>query len=128
MRTSAKDFEKFKRYCAEWAALFGLSDWNIDYAHKNKNIDGNEYYAVCQAGHGKRHAWIFLSTEWRGVDITEQKLKTVALHEIIHVLIAALEDAAFERFVSREEFESAREEVTVRLENVIFKLAADRVK
>lgn len=126
MKTSKRDFESFQRYCHLWADRFGLLDWQIRYEHRSHNRDGRKFFATTDAHPHSRLAVVALSVSWPGLTVTAERLDSTALHEILHIVLAEMEEVAWERFVSEAEYNAAREISIVRLENAIFRMRVKR--
>ena len=127
MKTSARDFEKFKIYCRKWADLFGLKDYHFTFRH----VKGDRAaYGGCLIDFKRRTARISLYVDWgKGVEVTEEELDRTALHEILHVVLDHLTALAEVRYVVAGDIEMAQEAAIVRLENGIYPLVRSaRVK
>jgi hypothetical protein len=87
------DFIFFKNCCEYWINRFGLKDWNFIFTFKKTNDD---YFAVTTPDAISRTSNINLETAWEDIcldDLSgdlERTLKHVALHEVIHNLVAPL--------------------------------------
>lgn len=49
MKTTAEDFEEFKRACLYWQEFFGLFDWRINFEWTRLNGNNGEYYFDLEA-------------------------------------------------------------------------------
>lgn len=119
MKTTAKDFEKFKRYCAEWIEVFGLRDYRFCFFHPG----GESGYGRCRANSLSRSARISLCKDWgKDIEVTDDELRRTALHEVLHVVFNQFVELSRERWVQEEEVLTAEEVAVTRLENAIFAL------
>ena len=117
MKTTTKHFDLFRKEVYRWIDEFGLGDWRIDCYHEH-NMDGARASCVfrCQ----EMAADIYLEREWEGDKITTYKVKTSALHEVSHILLAKLYELAHNRFtVTEDQISEATEGIIRRLERAL---------
>jgi len=117
MKTTAKDFEKFKGYCRGWIEFLGMKDYLFTYHHKSIA----KHAASVRANSLARSAAVTLMKDW-GVDavVTDEELNRTALHEVLHVLLNHLVELGLARFGNRDEIDAVEEAAVVRLENAVF--------
>lgn len=89
MITSADDLKVFIDYCKKYLDLFNLSDWKVDYSHKNEK----NAYASCDMDVDTRLATINLSINLGTLLIEPGQtvndiLNEFAFHEVCHILLA----------------------------------------
>lgn len=118
MKTTKKDFELFKKYCDEVVQVLGLTEWSVLYAHEHfANEFANTNYQVSSAT-----AVITLSTYWDGLrPKTDLALRRLALHEVLHIVLAPLVAEAMERYTNQLTIDTAEHLIIRRLENMIIK-------
>ena len=88
-RCTSKDYVDFISYCREYIHRFHLGQWEIKY--KFDQSKKSERLANCEFGINSLHATITLHADWTPEnDVTEQSLREVALHEVMHLLFSDL--------------------------------------
>lgn len=115
-RSSAEQFELFKSECKRWIDKVGITGWDVYYEHKPlKNL------AQCCTKSISHLAIITLTSEWdsEGIPCTDEGIALAAKHEVMHLLIAKLDDLASARWVTADEVTEASEELVIRLTNLI---------
>ena len=123
MKTTAKDFERFKTYCREWIEVFGLLDYRVHYIHAG----GQTGFGRCSTNSVSRSSLIKLCKDWgHGIDVTDEELRRTALHEVLHIIMNGTVELAKARWVQEEELDTAEEAAVTRLENAIFSLREKR--
>lgn len=116
MKTTKADFEIFKTYCAEAIQKLGLLEWSVHYAHEHRESD----YARTAWKLSGGVATITLSTYWDDLrPKTEEALRRVAYHEVMHLLLAPLVAEACDRYTNQDAIDIAEHQAIRRLENVI---------
>jgi hypothetical protein len=93
--TTKRDFEKFVKYCNQEIVKHRLGNWVVAYEHCEID-DGDlaevEYtMKLCDA-------IIRLGLTW-DAKITDSKLRMVAYHEVMHLVLCKLRDLAEMRYV-----------------------------
>ena len=113
-KTSNQDFKEFVAEAKRIVALLGLTDWRIFFQH----IHLKERAAHCVYQVSSRHATIALSTELN--DLENYNMKTLAIHETTHLLLADFYHLAVSRMgVSEEDFDRAEHAIVRRLEDIL---------
>jgi len=115
-KTTARDFEVFKKECELWVERFGLKDWDIVYKHQQIEYMGSTVW-----DRQDRCADIILSTDFYSVKVTDFELKSTAFHEIFELILADLFTLACQRSTTSEELHAARHAIIQRMLNYIFK-------
>lgn len=116
MRTTKKDFELFKSFCSEHIKNLGLVEWSIHYNHEH--VEGSYAETAWRLSAGV--ATITLSTYWDDLrPKTESEVRRLALHEVLHIVMAPLYAEASERYTSPIQLEVAEHSIIRRLENVL---------
>lgn len=114
MKTTKKDFVSFRGHCLEWQKKFGLLDWVVYFYHKK--IDDS--YANTMWQMSSSVAVITLSTSWDdGRPLSDVELDRLALHEVLHVLLAKLIAEAEARYTTQSAIDIAEHSIIRSLEN-----------
>ena len=120
MKVNQKQFELFKSECKKWIDIFELNNWEVAFKHnKSKNA-----LAYCLTDVSCYKATIHLCKEWKKdepIEFTNESIKKIALHEVLHLLLARLSDYGNSRFLSCAELGEAEEELVNKLINVFNK-------
>lgn len=99
-----------------WQAKLGLIDWNITCHHEELE----SALASTNANNENSQAGIALNTRWPAFNVpTRELIEQVALHEVLHVLLADLSYLGTCRYVSRAELDTAEHRIVRRLEHVL---------
>lgn len=97
-RTTQKDFKEFKKHCEYWHKMFGLGGYELEVNFKASKKNNSETYVMHEA------ARIVIAL---GEKIDKEDLKELALHEVLHGLLASLaayaNGAKSEHVVAEEE-------------------------
>lgn len=118
MRTTKKDFSLFKEYAGGYVRLLGLVDWSIHYEH----CDLPENYANTITNVSGRVARIEFGKYWDDLrPKTNEELRKLALHEVLHVLLAPILKEATERYTQPYVIVDLEHEIIRRLENFSLK-------
>lgn len=110
-RTSKALFAEFKRECDRIIKRLGLSGWDVRYEYKPRS-KGDE--AACCPAIGGR---IVTFTFHRLAD--GYRVKTLAAHEIAHLVVAELAELATRRYTTEAELKRAEETTCTVLEKVL---------
>lgn len=116
-KTTTKDFILFKKEAAKWLKQLGLEHWNVKYQWENLdeyNLDGGMTMDSNSVG----YATLSLDTEIDDCH-TPFDIKTTAKHEVMHLLVRRLSEAAYYRYSSKDEIYNAEEELVNRLAHII---------
>ena len=116
-KTTIKHFNIFKQACQQWIKAFGLTGWEIYFAHEQDE----RAFASIAIKSCERVATFYLNTEWKD-DIrmlSEREIRKCAKHETIHLLLTPLEELAMERFTTEREIDAVAEELTNKLVKLI---------
>lgn len=101
-----KHYSLFKKEVSYWVKRLGLTDWEIYYGFDDKDKDS---FATVNWRYKARKATIFLHKNWDvpnvNIDI-ERQIKTSALHEVLHILLARLNGLANDRTLDEIEYDS----------------------
>jgi len=116
MRTTKKDFYLFKRCCVEWVCKLGIKEWSIHYSQE----DLPNEYAITRWDLSGGVATIVLGVYWDDLrPKTNETINRLALHEVLHLLVAPLTNQAFERFTTEETMNAVEHQLIRRLENIV---------
>ena len=108
-------YNMFVELCKYWQNCFGLHDFSINFVHEK--LDEDDYAATNACGKD-RTAVIALNVKWI-VPVKNEVIHRVALHEIMHVLLTDLTDAAENRYTTEQQIITAEEAAVVRLERIV---------
>jgi hypothetical protein len=113
-----EDFTNFKEYCILFRKRFGLFNWNLVFDRR----DLSDTDALAQVnwdieGHSARVTLSTVWCNWEDMDVKEE-LKRVALHEMIHLVLARYQEYATRRFGSPSDMDEALEEAIRLIENI----------
>jgi hypothetical protein len=86
--TTKKDYRLFRKEVLKWQAKLGLADWRLDFFHQDSDNDDKTRGWFCHRG--SFVANIGLSKNWGEDEITNEKIKETALHEILHTLLGEI--------------------------------------
>jgi len=114
-KTTKTEFELFKKECQRWIKFWGLTEWEINYRHKE--ID-REVYAVCYTDIIGMTATLKFNKNIR--EDLESQPKESAFHEICELLLAKLSTLANDRYSTEDELCVASHEIIRRLENCVY--------
>jgi len=116
MKTTKAHYLAFMKYAKEWRVKLGLTNWAVYYAHGK--TEGS--YAETGWKTSAAVAAITLSTDWDDFnEPTLPELRRLALHEMLHVLMAQLISEAQDRYATQLAIETAEHSIIRQLEEVI---------
>jgi hypothetical protein len=110
------NFKKFVALCKFWKNHFGLFDFHIHYYHEK--FDDAADLARTLANSEDRTAAVAINNRWL-IPVTDEEIQRVALHEMMHVLLADLSEAAEQRIISERELKIVIEAAVLRLERIL---------
>ena len=115
-KTTELHFAIFSEAVYKWQQTLGLLDWSIYLAHEADS----EGYGSCTPNNTGRVATITLNTEWDDMrPITPGSLDTVALHEMLHLLLADLTWLIECRYLTESDIMPAEHAAIRRLEKAL---------
>lgn len=116
MKTSHKDFERFKKEFCRWQTRFGLTDWQVYFEHGKTD----ECYAEIFVNHEGRVATAVFADKLNDQSMTKIGYDPVhtGRHEAMELLISPLKELACRRAVSGLEINAAAHAIIRRLENL----------
>jgi len=115
VKTTDKDFAKFKASFMHWVNKLGLQGWQLFFRHKELKRS----YASITSDIGSRAATVTLTSEIEDEDVPEFDPIRSGKHEALHLLLAPLEYVAHARYIHQEDIDSAEEEIVVRIQNTL---------
>lgn len=116
MKTTTKDFKFFKARAIKYQSLLGLMSWALYFNHEE--VEGA--YAVTAWSTNDMVASIRLATEWDDMrPKSNHELDRLALHEVLHVLLAPLVSEAEYRYASQDSILAVEHSIVRVLENTI---------
>lgn len=115
MKTSQKDFERFKAEFSRWQRLLGLTDWRVCFCRRKLSA-----YAEIATDIEGRIATVSFGTEHDEKNYEDVGYCPVntGRHEAIELLLAELVMLSTYRFIRLDEIDAARHAVIRRLENL----------
>ena len=114
-KLTTKHFELFKKECLKWQNKFELNNWELFFQwQKKKGIRASVSYNI--AGY---IATFYLTKVWPFSEVTDNDIKIIAKHEMIHLLLGRLDSTGSTRYISMDESEEALEETVRKLETII---------
>ncbi len=117
-KTSETDFEVFKASCERYIRFFGVSGWEISFAHNDKHPLNR---ATTEAELGPRHVCFTLTKSKWSYKPTERELKLLGFHEAVELLLFKLQTYADERHPVGDLSDIVHEVVHM-LENSVFNM------
>ena len=114
MKTTAKDFKAFQRYCRKWQKELGLMNYSLGFRHNNDHPDSESWVAETEDG----NAVAGLTSNWDEA-ITTHSIERAAFHEMHELLM--WEIRCLLRQVLSEEVVNKKIHAVIRpLENLLF--------
>ena len=109
MKTTAKDFARFKAEFRRWQKRLGLMDWHVQFFHGKLQTDrGAEIRTNLEA----RLCEVRLAAEW------DYRADGLGRHEALELLLTDLDTLCRYRYIRPDEIDSARHAVIQRLSNL----------
>ena len=115
MKVSKKLFNEFKAECQLWVDKLGLKQYTIHYEHKK--IHDSEYARI-DTNEGDKLSIVTLNTEATKEELANLDVKSIARHEIFHLLTNRLLWLGGSRYIESCDLQEEWEAVTTRLENL----------
>jgi len=118
--TTATNFDLFKKECKKLIDLLELNNWEVYFTH----TDLVDEFAGIDFNSNDMVATLYLSTNWgTGINntVTNAAIKSSALHEVIHLLLASLVGLALDRFSTRQEIDRETETMVNKLITILNK-------
>lgn len=110
-----KQFKQYVKYCKYWVNKFGITEYDIDYKHHKFESAARTTYD-CKA----KLACFQLTTKGEGDYCFQSDLNKLALHEVIHLLLADFGNTIHETKDSNSDLAIAQEhQVVMRLIKVL---------
>lgn len=91
---TAEQVEEFKRYMGEFQDLLNLRDWRIE--HSGRKASKQAMAEVGVSLEDRLAVWS-MGADWGNMPINSKTLRETALHEILHVFLAPVIEAAASR-------------------------------
>lgn len=88
---SQEDVELFDTYIQKWRSLLNLRDWRIVRESKR---DPKHMASLTSVEHEHKLAKYRVGTHFRSNAVTPESLESTALHELLHLLLRPMLDAA----------------------------------
>jgi len=111
-----EEYEAFQGYCKRYQKMFSLMDWDLYFCKDDLSEDSEmANISWCFTGHSVR---ITLSTKMPIYDNYFTVLDDVARHEVIHLLLARIQEYAQRRNVIQADIDEAIESLVRMIDNV----------
>jgi len=111
-----EEYEHFKKSCLTYKKLFGLVDWDVYFVMDDLSEDSElANISWCFTGHSVR---VTLSSKMPVYDDYLIALDDVARHEIIHLLLARIQEYSQRRNVIQADIDEAVESLVRMIDNV----------
>ena len=111
----------YTRFVNAFMKAYGLTGWHVEVVME----PSDDAMAWVSPQPAARRADFGLAATW-SEEPTEERLRDKAQHEVIHVLLARLSEAANSRFATEAELTTAEEEVVIRLMDLLPKKRGKR--
>lgn len=112
-KTTAADFDFWCSEVTHWLRAFGLyQQWELRYHHVFEKEPENR--AMVSYNIEGRMASFKLYANWGDSTVSRHTLARVALHEVLHLVLAELSDMVRRRYGVTREMEDAAEHVVLR--------------
>lgn len=116
MKTTKDDFELFKKEARKWQSKLGLTNWALYFKQK----DVKDCYARTHWHVGSMAATLEFCTKWDDYrPKNAHEIDKLALHEVLHVLMAPLISEAEYRYTTNDAIETAEHSIVRSLENML---------
>jgi hypothetical protein len=114
--TTAEEFLFFQSSCRKYQKLFSLIDWDLYFCLEDLSEDAEmANISWCFNGHSCR---ITLSSKIPLYDDYMYEMEKVARHEIIHILLARIQEYSQRRNVIQSDIDEAIESLVRMIDNV----------
>lgn len=115
VKTTKEDFTVFQECCVAWTEKLGVKNWSIHYEHG----DADESYARTLWKLSDRIATVIFGKEWDALrPKTPDQIDRLALHEVLHLVMAPLVAEADDRFSTQSAIDIAEHAIIRQLENL----------
>jgi hypothetical protein len=115
-----KDVAEFWKCVGEWCVKFRITDWRIIKGEGSRS--DTECLADCVCTYNLRTAKITIYRDWGDeMPVNNKTLSEVAMHEVLHVVMAGLMGAANERFTTEQVLEDFEHDVIRAITSMQFK-------
>ena len=118
MNTTKEHFILFKTFFEEWADLFSLGDWDIDFIHED-DPERPSALSTTEANISQHQVTIRFAKEWPKAFVNKDQIKRIALHEVIEVVLMELRVIAEARYIGTGEVDRACHVVIQRVSNLL---------
>ena len=114
--TTPDDRKAFSGYLREWQVKLGLGTWRITLSPKPAK---NCLAQVYEFDREQRQARVKLGERWFATPVTPGTLEQTAVHELLHILLYELIEAAKNPHISQEDLANAEHAVVNALEKAL---------
>ena len=113
---TTKEYEYFQKACKVYQKSFGLVDWDLYFCFEDLSDDSDmANISWCFTGHSAR---ITLSNKLPAYENYTLELDNIARHEMIHLLLARIQEYAQRRNMNQEDIDEALESLVRTIDNV----------
>lgn len=113
-RTTKRHYRLFQEEVRKFQKDWGINGWVLEFEH-SKLEPG--YLAMVERDFGQGQALISFSTFWE-VEPIQENLRSIAKHELLHVILGRMRGLATTRFCSEGELDAAEHELINLLETI----------
>jgi len=119
IETSKKNFEHFKKECKKWIDIFELNNWSVHYS----TLKNTGSYGACFANISAYMVTLSFCEKWEDnvFKLTKENISHIALHEVLHLLLARVVEYGDSRYVTESELIEAGEELVNKLTHFLEK-------
>ena len=117
-KTTKAHFKIFKEEVEYWIEQFGLRSWRWYILHEHRADDALAGYGADYEG---CTVAVHLEPDWEDTEVTNERLRLSAFHEVCHVLLTNLVRAAEDRYVEKGRIDEEEHRIIRILENAVFK-------
>lgn len=121
--TTKADFELFKKEADKWVDFFQLRSWRVSYVHEepSKKVEGSAGW--CSTVLTDRVCNIGLAVDWEDSEITKERIRELAFHEVCELLLSRLRSEARVDVCTTQENDISEQTHAIirRLEHAVFK-------
>ena len=114
-----KDVKIFWKAVSDWCVKFRITDWRIMKGQADKAED---CLADCTCTYSLRTAKITIYRDWGDeMPVNPDSLSEVAMHEVLHIVLAGLMEAAGQRFTTQQQLDDFEHDVIRAITSMQFK-------
>lgn len=115
-KLSPEQHAQFADKVAFWQSKLNLCDWRIE----PSSIEAEDAMACITIDNAQRLA-VYCLGDFKSTEVNEQSISMTALHEVLHIFLHDLVDAARDRGSTDEELEAQTHRVINVLERLLYR-------